>query len=90
MFPWVTPHVHQTVSAFREIDTKLGGVRRYHEQLAEEGTWLSYAENEFSVMKKNTVNVKELTKLSSEITSHTNVVIDLKDNVKRLNLGEVR
>ena len=83
---------HAPIStAFKEIDTRLGGVRRYHEQLSEEHAWYSTAEDRYTSLKRAVVeqDMDHVTKLAEEVNNHATTLAELKDNMVKLKLEQV-
>ena len=77
--------------AFREIDARLGGVRRYHEQLSEEHAWYSSAEDRYTALKRGVPDLdsNQVTALADEVSEHFAALVELKDNIVKLKLEKV-
>ena len=82
---------HFLLQGFREIDNRLGGVRRYQEQLSEEHAWYAAAEERYTAIKHSAaeMDLNHVSSLTNELNLHTATVLDLRENIVKLNFDQV-
>ena len=83
---------HYLLAGFRDIDNRLGGVRRYQEQLSEEHAWYAAAEDRYTAIKHSAaeMDLNHVSCLTNELNLHTATVLDLRENIVKLNFDQVK